>query len=348
MDAKVALWREVESGARYTVATAMARYPLLNKDSCKGLPSEIALKPRTSNQGARDTKTYAAAAVDALAARLAEPVDPLWREVESGARYTVATAMARYPQLTKDSVYDLPSKIARKPKIGNISGGDVMTYSAADVEALASQLAAPVDPLWREVESGTRYTATTAMARYPQLHKDLVHSLPFEIARKPTMGTSSACDVKTFSAADVDALVARLAAPVDPLVARLAAPVDPLWREVESGARYTATTAMARYRHLNRDHFADLPFEIARKPKDCIGGARDVKTYSAAAVDALAAARAKRPAAREERLHRAPPPGRARRGAPRERAPRRRPQGRARGGRALPPPLRAAAAVKAA
>ena len=267
MDAKVALWREVESGARYTVATAMARYPLLNKDSCKGLPSEIALKPRTSNQGARDTKTYAAAAVDALAARLAEPVDPLWREVESGARYTVATAMARYPQLTKDSVYDLPSKIARKPKIGNISGGDVMTYSAADV---------------------------------------------------------------------------------DPLVARLAAPVDPLWREVESGARYTATTAMARYRHLNRDHFADLPFEIARKPKDCIGGARDVKTYSAAAVDALAAARAKRPAAREERLHRAPPPGRARRGAPRERAPRRRPQDRARGGRALPPPLRAAAAVKGA
>ena len=29
MEAKVARWREVESGARYTAATAMARYPQL-------------------------------------------------------------------------------------------------------------------------------------------------------------------------------------------------------------------------------------------------------------------------------------------------------------------------------
>ena len=69
--------------------------------------------------------------------------------------------------------------------------------------------------------------------------------LPFEIAKKPKSDNQAARDVKTYLAADVDAVIARLAAPEPE-------PVDPRWREVETGARYTATTAMARYPHLNR------------------------------------------------------------------------------------------------
>ena len=285
------LWREVESGARYTKATATARYPQLSCHSLDGMPSEIANKPRDGSGYSREVKTYAAAAVDALVARLAEPeaVDPLWREVESGARYTATTAMQRYPQLSMDSVHRLPSRVARKPKSSTAQSRDVKTYSAADVDALAARLAAPVrvGPRWREVESGSRYTAATAMARYPQLTWYSFDALPSLIARKPTSGTHHTCDVKTYSIADVEALAARLAAPEA---------VDPLWREVESGARYTQTTAMARYRRLNRDHFADLPFEIARKPKTSKQGACDVKTYSAANVEALVAAQAVKPA----------------------------------------------------
>ena len=37
---------------------------------------------------------------------------------------------------------------------------------------------------WREVESGARYTATTAMQRYPQLSMDSVHRLPSRVAKK--------------------------------------------------------------------------------------------------------------------------------------------------------------------
>merc|ERR1712091_795091 len=89
----------------------------------------------------------------------------------------------------------------------------------------------------------------------------------------------------TYLAADVDALVARLAAPDTE-------PVDPRWLEVESGARCDARTAMKRYPQLNDARmFADLPFEIARRPKASGkgGGARNVKTYAAADVDALVA-----------------------------------------------------------
>ena len=133
----MARWREVEDGTRYTATTAMARYPQLDKRSVNDLPSKIARKPESAGQGVRDVKTYSAAAVDALVARLAV-VDPLWREVERGARYTAATAIARYPRLTRHFLSGLPSEIARKPKIGNISGRNVMTYSAADVDALAA------------------------------------------------------------------------------------------------------------------------------------------------------------------------------------------------------------------
>jgi hypothetical protein len=285
MEAKVARWREVESGARYTVATAMARYPRLHKDSLpRGLSSEIARQPTIGKNHARDVQTYLAADVEALVARQTE-VDPRWREVESGARYTATTAMARYPQLNKDSCQGLPSKIARKPKIGKSQPRDVKTYSATDVDALIARTAA-VDPRWREVESGARYTATTAMARYSQLTAFSLSGLPFEIARQPTIGKSSARDVQTYLAADVEALVARQTE------------VDPRWREVESGARYTATTAMARYPQLSKQSVHKLPCEIARKPKTDNQHAMDVMTYSAADIDELAAARAKKAAAK--------------------------------------------------
>jgi len=207
----VARWREVESGARYTATTARARYPQLSVDSVHRLPFEMARKPKSFRQGARDVKTYAAAAVDALVARAAapEPVDPLWRKVESGARYTQTTAMARYPQLTRYSFGGLPTEIARKPS-GTNGAMDVRTYAAAAVDELAARLAV-VDPLWREVERGARYTAATAIARYPRLTRHFLSGLPSEIARKPKIGNISGRNVMTYSAADVDALAAAQA-----------------------------------------------------------------------------------------------------------------------------------------
>ncbi|EGB02233.1 hypothetical protein AURANDRAFT_72878 [Aureococcus anophagefferens] len=215
----VALWREVETGARYTQTTAMDKYPKLNTKSFKGLSSEIAKKPQTGNQGARDVKTYLAADVDALVARHAAPepetVDPRWREVETGARYTATTAMKRYPQLNWHCFADLPFEIARQPKISKSQPRDVKTYLAADIDALVARLAAaepePVHPLWLEVEAGRRYDRKTAMKRYPQLTDYFFRDLPFEIARRPTIGKATACDIKTYAAADVEALAAARA-----------------------------------------------------------------------------------------------------------------------------------------
>ena len=69
-----------------------------------------------------------------------------------------------------------------------------------------------VDPRWRDVEAGRRYTQTTAMERYPHLHYQSFNvpfkDLPFEFARKPKTGNQRAQDVKTYLPADVDALVA--------------------------------------------------------------------------------------------------------------------------------------------
>ncbi|KAH8080388.1 hypothetical protein JL720_9081 [Aureococcus anophagefferens] len=303
MEAKVALWREVEAGTLYTAKTAMERYPQLHLSSFKGLPSEIAKKPKGDAFGdrARDVKTYLAADLDALAALLAapDPVDPRWREVEAGTRFTRATAMERYPQLNTKSFNDLPCEVARQPKSGPGRGGsarDVKTYLAADVDALAARLAAPdqVDPRWREVEAGTRFTAKTAMERYPHLNWHSFDGLPSKIARQPKQSdheNSRACDVKTYAAADVDALAANHAPQ----------PVDPRWLEVESGARYDARTATKRYPQLRWQLLADFPFEIARRPKS--GKARsacDVKTYAAADVEKLAAARAKKRARVQE------------------------------------------------
>ena len=112
-----------------------------------------------------------------------------WREVEAGTRYTQATAMERYPQLHTKSFEDLPSKIAVKPKTEKQRARDVKTYLAADVEALVARLAAreSVDPRWREVETGARYTATTAMARYPQLHWTYQNVIVPRCLRPPSM-----------------------------------------------------------------------------------------------------------------------------------------------------------------
>ena len=227
MEAKVARWREVEAGTRYTQATAAKRYPQLNKKSFKagfkGLRSEIAVKPKQSDHAmsrAREVKTYLAADVEALVARLAapeaEPVDPRWREVEAGTRYTATTAVERYPQLNTRSCDGLRSEIARHPKSGNQAARDVKTYLAADVDKLVARLAEPdpepVDPGWRKVEAGARYTMKTALKRYPQLYWDLFVDLPFEIARRPKTGKARyACDVKTYLASDVDELAASRA-----------------------------------------------------------------------------------------------------------------------------------------
>ena len=49
------------------------------------------------------------------------------------------------------------------------------------------------------------------MKRYPQLYRDLFADLPFEIARRPTIGNATACDIKTYAAADIEALAASRA-----------------------------------------------------------------------------------------------------------------------------------------
>jgi hypothetical protein len=204
MEAKVALWREVLAGTRYTQTTAMARYPQLTKRSVESLPSEIARKPKSGNQGARDVVTYLASDVDALVARRTapEPVDPWWREVEAGTRYTLKSAMEQYPQFHVGSFKDLPFEIARQPKSGpGTYARDVKTYLVADVDALVARIAAPeeVDQRWLEVESGARYDARTAMKRYPQLYPRHLAKLPFEIARRPKIGKAKyACDVFTY------------------------------------------------------------------------------------------------------------------------------------------------------
>ncbi|KAH8075457.1 hypothetical protein JL721_1463 [Aureococcus anophagefferens] len=173
-EAKVARWREVETGARYTRAAALAKYPQLQPKHFVNLhPFEIAKMPKSGNSRARDVKTYLAADIDALAARLAarlaeqKKVNPRWLEVGAGARFTLETAMQRYPQLSKRSFEDLPAEKVRRPTSGNAHACDVNTYSVSDIEKLVARQAAPepVDSRWREVESGARYTAATAMAR---------------------------------------------------------------------------------------------------------------------------------------------------------------------------------------
>ena len=135
MDAKVALWREVEAGTRFTEKTARERYPQLTKRSFDGLPSEVARRPKIGKSSPRDVKTYLASDVDALAARVAaaetEPVDPRWREVEAGTRHTVKTAMDLYPQLNTRSFEGLPSEVARRTKPCK-GPREVQTYLASD------------------------------------------------------------------------------------------------------------------------------------------------------------------------------------------------------------------------
>ncbi|KAH8050098.1 hypothetical protein JL722_11634 [Aureococcus anophagefferens] len=191
--------------------------------------------------------------------------------------------MERYPQLDKHSFKDLPSEVARQPKQSDHEKSracDVKTFLATDADA--SRLAAPEKSTRAgEVESGARYDQKTAIQRYPHLNWHSLDGLPSKIVVKPKSGRQPARDVKTYLAADVDALVVRLAAPE---------PVDPRWLEVESGARYDARTAMKHYPQLTKDFCKGLPFEIARRPKTPTSPyACDVKTYAAADVDALAA-----------------------------------------------------------
>ena len=141
------------------------------------------------------------------------------------------------------------------------------------------------DPRWLDVEAGRRHTTATAIKLFPQLNTHSFKDLAFKMARK-RKHCKGIREVKTFAATDVDALVAHLAAPE---------PIDPRWLEVESGLRYTATTALERYPHLRSDSFKDLPFHIVRRPKtDTNMCHRNVRSYLAADVDALAAERAKK------------------------------------------------------
>ncbi|KAH8073277.1 hypothetical protein JL721_3264 [Aureococcus anophagefferens] len=215
MEAKVALWREVLAGTRHTYKTAMELYPQLHPKSFKDLPNKVARQPKSGpgrGGGSRDVKTYLASDVDALVARLAapEPVEPRWREVEAGTRYTAKTAMERYPQLNFDSFTGLPSEIGRQPKIGKSNPRDVQTYLAADVDALVARLPArdqAVDPRWLEV-------APQEFAIYTRLHRIFV------ALRCGSMGDPAVDDdIMGAPPVDVGAL-----APVDEATGRPATP----------------------------------------------------------------------------------------------------------------------------
>ncbi|KAH8048857.1 pyruvate dehydrogenase [Aureococcus anophagefferens] len=124
-----------------------------------------------------------------------------------------------------------------------------LTLRLGDHDEPALSLVDP--PRWLAVKAGARYTMKTAMERHPQLYQkifeglpskiatkpkgdafgdrardvktylaadvdallywDLFVDLPFEIARRPKIGNQGACDVKTYAAADVDALAAARA-----------------------------------------------------------------------------------------------------------------------------------------
>ena len=134
-------------------------------------------------------------------------VDPLWVAVEAGRRYTRESAMEVYPELTHHNFDKIEFEVARKPKTGDRGARDVKTYDPRDVEAFVARLAAPpepepVDPLWLEVEDGTRYCANSAIERYPELNLNSFVDLPFVIARRPKTGKDRhAHDVKTYAAA---------------------------------------------------------------------------------------------------------------------------------------------------
>merc|ERR1711965_542428 len=273
-------WLDVVAGRRYTQATAIERYPQITKHLFADLAFEMAQKPKTGNRGACDVKTYLAADIDALAARLAvpEPVDPRWLDVEAGRRYTCGSAMRRYPELSRRAFWNakdktLPFEMARRPRRSKSDNNlDLKTYLAADVDALVARLAAPpepepIDPRWLDVEAGRRLTMRTAMERYPELNRHLFldKALPFEMVQKPKTGKGGLRDIKTYLPADVGALIARLAAPEPE-------PVDPRWLDVEEGRRYTAVTAIERYPQLRSHSFDELvPFEMARRPKHFMG-----------------------------------------------------------------------------
>jgi hypothetical protein len=140
-------------------------------------------------------------------------MDPLYRAVELGERFTVKTASQRFPQLSMNAIKraGIPYLDAQKPTVGN-HGGKVQTFLRADVEALAAQIAGN-DPVWLAVERGERFTFATAMKHFPALSHDALRkaALPYVIAQKPWIRGShkGAKNIHTFLRADVEAFVAE-------------------------------------------------------------------------------------------------------------------------------------------
>ena len=136
---------DLSEGTRHTAATAVAKYPGLDARALDGLRHELARRATANPPGvAAFDRVYMGEDVDALAARLGlaaaaavveEPEDPVWVEVEAGARLTQAAVRERYPALgrpQREALFkELDFAYATKPR--GRGQRVVKTYAAADV-----------------------------------------------------------------------------------------------------------------------------------------------------------------------------------------------------------------------
>ena len=136
---------DLSEGTRHTAATAVAKYPGLDARALDGLRHELARRATANPPGVCSfDRVYMGEDVDALAARLGldtaaapaeEPEDPVWVEVEAGARLTQAAVRERYPALgrpQREALFkELDFEFATKPR--GRGQRVVKTYAAADV-----------------------------------------------------------------------------------------------------------------------------------------------------------------------------------------------------------------------
>ena len=119
-------------------------------------------------------------------------------EVET-TRMTWRAALKRCPQLTENQVKSLPRLVV----VDAPSNVRRMTYSLADVDALAATVAAK-RAVWQEVVSGDRLVCSDAIERYPQLTTDAVRKLTPELALPPRAEAQR--ELRTYARAEVEAL----------------------------------------------------------------------------------------------------------------------------------------------
>jgi hypothetical protein len=168
----------------------------------------------------------------------------------------------------------------RRPTIGKTPARNFYTYLRSDVEALATTIAAELaDPAWQAVERGEQLTTMKALELYPSVSRRRLEAIPSVIARQPTIGMSTACNVHTYKRSDVEALAAKIASEL----------ADPVWRAVERGERFKVSKAVELFPCVPEYRVRALPSVVTRQPRIGSCPARNVHTYLRSDVEALAA-----------------------------------------------------------